>query len=336
MRAAVRHRIIIFMMCAVCLVAGAAFSEISVKIKDLGSIDGLKENQVYGYGLVVGLQGTGDTKSPLTQATLKNLLKNLGMENDEIESRNTAAVLVTAQLPPFVRIGDRVDITVSSLGDAKSLEGGILVQSPLRGADNLAYVAAQGPLSVPGNGNGRRSVKTVAVISNGGVVERGIKPEIVVNDSIFLVLRHWDYSMADRIIKAITEKYSGIEPVMTDNGKIRVPIKKDMGLPEFIASIESIEIAPSLKARVVVCERDGTIVTGGEVRISGSMVSRKGMTIEIENSGKKVSASMIEESATVKGLVDALNSIGATTGDIIAILKALKAAGALHAELIVR
>lgn len=312
-------------------------AEVTVKVKDLTFIDGLKENQVYGYGLVVGLQGTGDTKkSPITKSSLQNLLKNLGMEGDDVASANTAAVLVTATLPAFVRVGDRIDVEVSSIGDAKSLEGGILIQSPLRGGDGVVYAVAQGPLSVAKPRGERRMVRTVAQIAAGAVVERAIEPEIMSEGNIYLVLKDWDYAVADRIIKAIAAKYPESKPEMANGGRVRIGVVGEVPLSEFISSIENIEIEPSNKARVVVNERDGTIVTGGAVKISSAMVSRDGLTVEIKETGKKAHAAEVSDAATVKELVDALNAIGATTADIIAILKALEVSGALHAELIVR
>ncbi|OHD66121.1 MAG: hypothetical protein A2176_04095 [Spirochaetes bacterium RBG_13_51_14] len=319
------------------ILASTGRAEVSVKVKDLSFIDGLKENQIYGYGLVVGLQGTGDTrKSPLTKSSLKNVLKNLGMEGDDVASVNTAAVLVTAKLPPFVRIGDRIDVTVSSIGDAKSIDGGILIQSPLRGADDAIYAVAQGPLSLPKMTGSRRTVRTVAQIAGGAVIEREINPEIVFDDTIFIVLREWDYTVANSIIKAVAGKYQDAKPEMAKGGKILIHLVKDVSLPEFISTIENIEITPAYRAKVVVNERDGTIVTGGGVKISAAMVSREGLTVEVKETGKKVSASEVNDSATVKELVDSLNAIGATTADIISILKALEVSGALHAELIVR
>ncbi|MCP4134148.1 MAG: flagellar basal body P-ring protein FlgI [bacterium] len=313
-----------------------AAPEVTVKIKDISSIDGLKVNQVFGYGLVVGLQGTGDTKSPLTRVSLKNLLKNLGMEGEDFVSKNTAAVLLTARLPAFVRVGDKIDITVSSIGDAKSLEGGILVQSGLKGANNVTYVVAQGSLSVAKPKGRGRGVKTVAAVSGGGVVEKNIDPEIIIKDSIFIVLREWDYSVADRIVKAVLEKYPASKPEMTNSGKIKVAVVKNIPLSEFVSSIEELEIEPSFKAKIVIRERDGTIVAGGNVKISEAMVSKEGVTVEIVDSDKRAAVSLLKESGTVKDLVDALNAIGASTTDIISILKALKESGALHAELVIK
>jgi flagellar P-ring protein FlgI len=171
----------------------AVFAEVRVKVKDIAFIDGLKENQIVGYGLVVGLSGSGDTKINVTQESLKNLLKNLGLEEkDLIKSRNVAAVIVTAQLPPFVRIGDRVDVTISSIGDAKSLEGGTLVQSALKGADDQIYAVAQGPLAGIKQSRGAgRPVKTTAFGVRLGIVERAIDAKYVDNNIVSLVLKEF-------------------------------------------------------------------------------------------------------------------------------------------------
>ncbi|HPI14937.1 MAG TPA: flagellar basal body P-ring protein FlgI [Spirochaetota bacterium] len=331
----------VFMMIA--LSAPAALGQATVKVKDIAFIDGLKENQVFGFGLVMGLQGTGDSQSVLTQSALKNLLKNIGLQEDEnIKSKNTAAVLVTGKLEPFVRVGDKITVTVSSIGDAKSLEGGVLVQSPLRGADNAIYAVAQGSLSFDEPARGRKSVKTAARIVNGGIVEREIEPEIIVENGISLVMKNWDFFEADQIIKAISGKYPDAKPDMAKGGKIRLSLPENVAFAEFISTVENIEITPGNRARVLVNEKDGTIVMGGDVRISEAVVSKDGVTIRVEK-GKgtekgpdKASVAHFKASSTVKDLVDSLNYIGASTRDIISILKALKDAGALHAELIVR
>ena len=312
-------------------------AEVTVKIRDIAAVDGQKTNQVFGYGLVVGLQGTGDSKSPLTMASLRNLLKNLGLEGDNFVSKNAAAVLVTASLPAFSRVGEKVDVTVSSIGDAKSLEGGMLVQSPLKGADGEIYVVAQGSLVMEKPSAKGKTVRTVAAISGGGMIEREIVPEIVTAaNRINFVLRKQDYSAADAIMKAVKEQYPESAPEMASDGRISVLVAKDVPLPEFISTIENLEITTGEPARVVIDERSGTIVAGGDVKVSDAMVSREGVTVEIQGTDRKGSAVHIKESATVKDLVDALNSINAGTGDIIAIMKALKEAGALHGELVIR
>jgi len=335
-------RIPAFIVCMMML-ALAARAEVMVKLRDISYVDGLKENQLMGFGIVVGLPGTGDTRSALTKTSLRNLLKNMGIEGDDIGSKNTAAVMVTATLPAFARVGDRVDITVSSIGDAKSLEGGILVQSPLRGADDRVYVAAQGTLSMDGAGapGGRtKTVKTVGSISGGGIVERESLPEYGADSAIQVVLENWDFTMASRIVKALNDAFPESKAAIAKGGKIKLVVPKETSVDEFIAKIEAIEVPASARARVVVDERSGTIVMGGAVRISEVVVSKEGMTVRIEKKDKgsagTTSVAHIKDVATVKDLVDALGSIGASTRDIIAILKAMDEAKALHAELIIR
>jgi len=331
----------IFLASIIAFIPVSLTGEVSVKVKNICFIDGYKTNQVYGYGIVVGLQGTGDSKSSLTKNSLKNLLSSMGLQDTEPVTKNTAAVILSATVPPNLRIGEKIDVSVSSVGDAKSLAGGILVQSSLKGGDGNVYAAAQGRISLPNTENTRSSIKTSGIITGGGVVERDIKPEFIFKTAddknfLYLVLTKWDYATADKLIKALKEKLSNSEISLGENGKISITIDDSIPLTEFISSIEDIEIVPELRATVVVNEKDGTIVTGGNVTISEAMVSRKGMTIQIDSSNKKFSAAVLKDSATVKDLVDSLNAIGANTEDIISILKALKDSGALHADLIVK
>ncbi len=311
-----------------------------MRVKDLAVIDGLKENQVTGFGLVVGLQGTGDSRVQVTQASLRNVLKNMGLEEGQtLQAKNVASVMLPAQLPPFVRVGDRIDITVSSIGDAKSLEGGILIQSPLRGADDTIYIVAQGQLAAPQpqqQGRRQQGVRTVAAITRGGIVERAIEPQYVRDNKLTLVLKDWDFAIADEIIKGIAAKYANARPAMGRNGTIELEVPADVALSEFIAGVQDIEVSPRYNARVVINERDGTIVMGGEVRLSEARVSRNGITIKIEGDEKRGAAATLAEATTVKDLVESLNYIGLTASDMVSILKALKDAGALHAELIVK
>ena len=318
-----------------------ATAEIPVKVKNLSFIDGYKPNQVYGYGLVVGLAGTGDSKSNLTKSSLKNMLNSIGIQDTNPSTKNTAAVMLSATIPPHLRLGEKIDVYVSSVGDSKSLMGGILIQSPLRGADWNIYVVAQGKVSFPVGEDRRNSVKTSGLISSGGIVEREIKPEFVIKtadnkDALNLVLNRWDYSTADRMLKALKKKLKKSEVSLSENGKIMITIDTEIPLSEFISNIENVEIVPENIAIVVVNERDGTIVTGGNVTISEAMISKKGMMIQVENSDKKINAAYLKDASTVKDIVDSLNAVGATTEDIISILKALKDSGALHADLIVR
>ncbi len=319
---------------------------VTVKVRDLVYIDGFRENQVLGFGIVVGLPGTGDTKSVLTDSSLKNVLKNLGLNSDDaMPSKNTAAVLLTAKLPPFARIGDRVEIMVSSVGNAKSLEGGILVQSPLRAADDKIYIVAQGPLTMSKAGKNSSGVKTVATVVNGGLVERNIEPDFITENTVNIVLREWDFSVANQIITAVKDLYPQSNPEIARGGKIKLAIPRDVLLTEFISKIEDIDVTPLYRSRVVINERDGTIVTGGDVKISEAMVSREGLVIQIKSKAgsetdsgesKKGSAVHMKDTATIKDLVDTLNFAGASTRDTISILRALKDSGALHAELVIK
>jgi len=325
------------------LVTANLYAEVQVKVKNLCSIDGYKYNQVYGYGLVVGLSGTGDSKTSLTRDSIKNLLSSLGIQSEQPVIKNIAAVLVSARLNPHTRVGDKVDVTVSSIGDAKSLEGGLLIQSPLKGANGKTYVVAQGKLEAPIGDSNRRNRKgaTVVRVSNGGIVESEIQPRFIFEDKnkkrfLRLNLRRWDHGNADKIAKSINKKLNNPGAAVGNNGKILVPITGGMPLSEFIGKIMDIEITPELKAKIVIDQRNGVIVSGGNITVSESLVSRKGMTIEIEGTGKKNHAALIKDSTTVKDIVDTLNAIGAKTDDIIAILKALKDSGSLHADMVLR
>ncbi|MFW5807800.1 MAG: flagellar basal body P-ring protein FlgI [Spirochaetota bacterium] len=313
---------------------------VAVKVKDIAYIDGLKENQVFGYGLVVGLQGTGDSRINVTRSSLRNLLKNLGLQEDDVErSRNVAAVLVTARLPVMVRVGDHVDVTVSSIGDAQSVEGGMLIQSPLRGANGQTYVVAQGHVAQGGQqagAAGRNRVRTVGIITNGGIIERDIETTYSRDGTVTLVLDRWDFSLANDIITAVSELYPEASPQIMQNGKITFTIPENVHFSVFIEEILDIEVTPEYGPRVVINEKEGTIVMGGNIRVSEAVVSKDGMKITVNGEERNVSAQHIEDITTVSDVVDALNYTGLSTSDIISILKALKDAGALHAELVIK
>ena len=346
-------------ICIIFTANALLFAELSIKVRELTTVDGLKQNQIYGYGLVTGLAGTGDTKFAFANTTLENFIRNLGIEPEHFKSKNVAAVLITANLDPFVRLGDKINVTVSSIGDAKSLDGGVLVQSPLMGADGNIYATAQGTLEFADStgtrrprslnqtgqlaGNARKKpVKTTARITGGGIIERNITPNIIFRDEnidkewIFLVVDDWDYGLADRIIKAVAKKYPGTEPSMTQSGKIQLTLLKEVPLQELIDGIQQLEVVPPDRPRVVINEKDGTIVAGGNVQVSEALISRDGLIVEINSIDNQTAAQLLNESTTVKDLVDALNAVGAGTGDIISIIKALKNAGAIHAEIIIQ
>lgn len=311
---------------------------VTVKVKDIAYIDGLKKNQVFGYGLVVGLQGTGDSRINVTRSSLRNLLKNLGLEEDDVErSRNVAAVLVTARLPEMVRVGDRLDVTVSSIGDAKSIEGGMLIQSSLRGANGQTYVVAQGHVSgSSGENTSRNRVRTIGLITNGGIVERDMETVYTSDGRVTLVLNDWDFALANDIITKVNEIYPDTNPLIGQNGKITFTIPENVNFSVFIEKILNIEVTPEYGPRVVINEKEGTIVMGGDVRVSEAVVSKDGMKITVNGEETAVAAQQMQDATTVSDVVDALNYTGLTTSEIISVLKALKDAGALHAELIIK
>lgn len=340
----------------------------SVRIKDLADVEGVRSNQLVGLGVVTGLQGTGDKGSMATQM-LRNLMSQFGVTVDDkaVKSKNAAVVNITADLPAFARPGQRIDVTVSAIGDAKSLQGGSLIQTPLKAADGGIYAVAQGPVVVGGftaGGQGATATKnivTVGRIPGGAIVERGVESDYSVGRQISLLLRNPDFTTSDRMARAVNEAFGAIA-YAEDGGRVTVNIPPSYAHSPagFIARLEGITIRPDSTARVVVNERTGTVVMGGDVRISAVAVAHGSLTVQVaespmvsqpqpfsggrtttvprtdvgvqENSAQLIA---LDATSTVKQLVDALNSVGASPRDIIAILQAVKEAGALHGELVV-
>lgn len=349
-----------------------------VAIRDLGRIDGWRPNALVGYGLVTGLAGTGDSaRNRATRQSISNVLAQFGLyvPIDQVQSRNAAAVMVTANLPPFARPGDRLDVTVTSIGDAKSLLGGALLLTPLRGPDNRVHVLAQGALAVGGyqydlNGNlQQKNHPTVGTVPLGGTVEQGVDTRIVsAGGTMSFVLADPDYAMASRVAAAINESIGGGIAAARDASsvEIRVPAQaRSDELVGLLTRIEALTVTPVQRARVVINERTGTVVSGGDVRISMITISHGELKVSIitENivsqpllvrqTGPDVRTviapntriNVTESGATslslpgnntVADLVAALAKVKTTTRDMISILQAIKAAGALHAELVIQ
>ncbi|OWY11729.1 flagellar biosynthesis protein FlgA [Thioclava sp. F34-6] len=341
-----------------------------VRIKDIASFEGVRENQLVGYGLVVGLNGTGDTLngSPFTKKSIEGMLERLGVGNlsgDAIKTKNTAAVMVTAKLPPFARRGSTIDVTISSLGNADSLRGGTLIVTPLVGADGEIYAVGQGPVSVAGysaKGNAASivdGVPTVARMENGAIVEKEIDFELNSLNSVRLSLREPDFTTASRVAGVINDKLGHNTAQMLDPSTIEVQAKGKYGVPELLAMIENLPVTPDSVAKVVVDEKSGTIVIGANVRIDQVAISQGGLTVKVKESyavsqPKPISIGQtvvvpetdvqVEERNTqfsvlqggdvsLQDLVDGLNAIGVGARQTISILQAIKAAGALHADL---
>ena len=319
----------------------------AVRIKDLVEMRGVRSNPLVGYGLVIGLPGSGDSKQSLaTNKAVGNLLNRLGAAVDpkDVPTRNTAAVLVTAELPPFARIGDHLDLRISSIGDAKSLEGGTLVLTPLSAADGNVYAVAQGAISQGtsmagaegGQGNKSSAPKTIAV-SKSGTVEREFQSTFIVNGALELSLRNADFTTASRIAQVINETYGEFLADPQNAGLVRVRLPTSAhGNPShnpvsFVSSVEQITVQADSRAYVVINERTGTIISGDNVRILPVAISHGGLQIRVNKELKRIG--QIEGTATVGDLVKALSALGAGPKDLVSILQSLEAAKALKAEI---
>ncbi len=366
MRKSGKYLVFVLLLCFFLpvLPAGAA------RIKDFAHIKGVRSNQLVGYGLVVGLDGTGDDtkKGKFASEAMANMLDKFGISVDPstIDLDNAAAVMLTAELPPFARNGSRLDVLVSSIGDAKSLRGGTLMLTPLRGPDGRVYAMAQGPVSVGGfslGGGGGRQVKnhpTAGRIANGAIVEREPPSTMFVGDDVILTLNRPDFMTASRVAKAINGTFHDSIATPLDAGTIEVspPSRDRKLLIPFLAVLENLQVMPDTRARVVIDERTGTVVVGSQVTIDAVAVAHGDLSIQIsamplvsqpppfsegrtvvaadqqvtvkEDKGKLV---VVPRGVNIDDLVKALNAIGVSPRDLIAIFQAIKASGALHAEL---
>ena len=339
-----------------------------VRIMDITHIKGVRDNQLVGYGIVVGLPGTGDN-SRSTQITNKMMLRNLGTvieQENYIQKGASAAVIVTATVPPFSKNGDKIDVTCSAIADAKSLEGGVLVQTILKAPNGEAVAVAQGPLTVgginkiAGGSSSRTAITTSGRIPGGAIIERDIYTEIGDEDSITLSIDKSDYTLVSRIAQAITP----LAPAQAIDGssvRVKIPQRFMNDRVTFVSLLENLEVSPTLeRAKVVVNERTGTVVIGADVKLLPAAVAHgnitvtvstsndvsqpngfsNGATVGFENSEIEISkapGSLVQMPANsnLNDLVTALNAIGVAPIDLISILQALKKSGSLQAELIV-
>ncbi|WP_240324581.1 flagellar basal body P-ring protein FlgI [Trinickia diaoshuihuensis] len=359
------------------LATAALAAEGTTRVKDLGKLRGWRENALVGYGIVTGLAGTGDSPTnATTRQALSNVFEkfNLSIPASQVQSRNVAVVMVSAQMPPFARAGDSLDVTVSSAGDARSLVGGTLLVAPLQAANGRTYALAQGPIDVGGyrydaNGNVvQKNHPTVGSIPNGATVEVGVTAQTLSPDqTITFDLTDPDYTTASRIATAINAKLGASLARARDAEGVEISVPSDQRdqLVSFVSRIEAVGVEPDRRARVVIDERTGTVVAGGDVRIAPVAISQGDLKISIStynsvsqpiglwggNSGVRtalVSNSTIDvneqlgpgyvppRSNTVADLVQSLARLKTNTRDVISILRAIKAAGALHAELVVQ
>lgn len=374
------NRHICLLVFAVLATAAAVFAEPAaaepVRMKNLGRLAGVRENALVGYGLVTGLAGTGDSpRSQATRQSIANMLARFQVVVDatDVQSRNVAAVMVTAKLQAFARPGDPMDVVVTSIGDARSLAGGTLLMAPLKGADGRVYALAQGEVSVGGyrydvNGNQvQKNHPTVGMVAGGGAVEIGMADDVAppLTKHLTFVLREPDYTTAGRLAEAVNASVGHDVARVRDAGgvDIAVPAEYQASVAPFIVKLETVAVEPDRLARVVVNERTGTVVAGSDVRIDHVVVSQGDLkvTVATENSvsqpllvaqaGAGVRTQLVSNSRlavddkggavvdanqnTVGDLVQALARLHVSTRDVISILQAIKTAGALRAELVV-
>ena len=341
----------------------------SVRVKDVAHIQGVRNNQLVGYGLVVGLNRTGDRQQTFfTTQSLINMLDRLGVTvtAQSLRVENIAAVMITAELSPFVKAGSRLDCTISSIGDARSLQGGILIQTPLKAANGQVYAVAQGAVAIGGfsAGNSINGVQvnhpTVGKVPNGAIVEREVTSDLLNRDHLELVLNESDFTTASRLESGINQKLgSGFARSLDGRTvSIRVPADYKNRMIDLIAELEGIQIETDHKAKVLLNERTGTVVIGRDVRISAIAITHGNLSIQIGtlydvsqpaplSQGQTVVAPsqtvtaqeknsnlvLLKDGSNVEDLVKALNALGVTPRDLVAIFQAIKAAGALQAEL---
>lgn len=350
--------------------ASSAQNNPVVDISSITRIKGVRDNQLIGYGIVIGLNGTGDSsRSEATVQSVANMLKNFGVQVDidGIRSGNIAAVMLTADLPPFTNTGDKIDVTVSSLGDADSLQGGTLLMSPLKAANGDIYAVAQGPISIggynvsSGSNQERTNHPTVGRIPSGALVEKEVKIDLD-DKHLNYLLANPDFETAHRIAEAINNKldFGGIaQAVDAGNVRVEIPETYQWRTTDFIAKVNKIKVRSNVKARVVIDEKTGTIVFSHNARISTVAVAHGNLTVtistsedvsqppsfsegetekttetDIEVESEEGNIVVVEQKNTIQDLVTALNLIGANPRDIVSIIQKIDAAGALHAELV--
>lgn len=323
------------LLCALSVPAMATSS----RIKDLVTIKGVRENALIGYGLVIGLNGTGDGGGEITNTSLKKMFQTLGLNpQKEVTSKNVAAVIVTAKLPAFGRLGQHLDVTVSSIGDASSLAGGTLLVTPLKGGDGQIYAVANGALSIGGLEKGKK-LATTARIPEGGTIEKELETSFNDKKAIRMALNNPDFTTAARVERTINQELGGKYATASDATTIDVIIPNyyERKVVELIANIENFKVIADAAAKIVINERTGTLVAGGDIVLRRSAISHGDLVVEVkggaEGSGKAGSIQMMEQTTTINDLVKALNALGTKPEDLISIFQALKQNGSLLAEI---
>jgi flagellar P-ring protein precursor FlgI len=364
-------RILAVICLGILLVAVGSDAAQAARIKDIANIRGVRQNQLFGYGLVVGLDGSGDgNKSLFTVQSLASMLEKMGVtiDPDDVKVKNVAAVMITADLPPFARTGSRIDVLVNSIGDAKNLQGGTLLLTPLKGADGKVYAVAQGPVSTGGFSYGKgtgtgvqKNFPTVANIVGGALIEREIAHNFNERELLTLALHAPDFTTATRMAQAINAAFGNALASAPDAGtiEVKVPDLYRGRSVELVALIENIGVTPDMVSKIIINERTGTVIMGENVRIATIAIAHGNLSIQVNRQdnvsqplpfsrgGQTVVTSdrelvvqegrnplfLVESGVSIGEVVRALNALGVSPRDLIAIFQALKAAGALQAEL---
>lgn len=312
----------------------------AARLKDIASVKGVRENILIGYGIVVGLKGTGDSGADVTGQSLGRLFSKLGLEvqGNSVKSKNAAAVIVTAKLPPFARVGNGIDVTVSSIGDAGSLEGGTLLVTPLRAGDQNIYAVAQGAVSIGSIADGAsKNFPTVGRVVSGATIEKDVDVNFAAKKNFRLSLHNPDFTTAARVAATINSELGGKFASSRDSGTIDVvvPFNYDGNSVELMAQLENMNVNVDNRARVVLNERTGTIVMGDHVSINPVAIAHGELAIDIQDSKSKSKGGRVLElksGASVSDLVKALNALGVQPKDLTAIFQTLKQVGALQAD----
>jgi flagellar P-ring protein FlgI len=374
-----RNLLLCCFVCWACIFSLAAAASVTAsaarvklsRVKDVATVEGIRDNQLIGYGIVVGLRGTGDSQQTVFPIqTLVSTLERMGVnlqqspQLNNMRTQNMASVFISATMPAFTRPGNKIDITVSSAGDARSLEGGLLLLSPLFGPDGQIYAEAQGPLVLGGyavgaNGNLRQyNHPTTARVPDGAMVERPVNLDLSKMHSLSLLLNEADFRTAERMASAINKEMARSMAHAVDSRRITLDVGPSEDIPALLAEVESVEVETYPRAKVVVNERTGTVVIGGDVRLQPVSILHGGLSVNVvteyqvsqpnpfgqgttqvvpqttvQAQDQPVNRIELKQGATVDNLVENLQQIGATARDIISILQAMKEAGALEAEL---
>ncbi len=370
----------IFIFLSAILIMAFSISSKADRLKDLTSIAGIRTNQLLGYGLVVGLSGTGDGNTKLVQQSMQSMVSQLGLSTDAsgLNGKNAASVMITAELPPFIKPGQNIDVTVSTMGAAKSLRGGTLLMTPLKGADGQTYAIAQGNLVVGGfgveGGDGSSlivNIPTVGRIPRGATVEKMVDMPFLNNEFLILNLHQGDFTTATKLSEAVNTIFGPKVAVPLDATSVRVRAPMDPAQKvTFVSLLENIELEPARpSAKVVVNARSGTIVIGGDVRVTPAAVTHGSLTVQVKEDttvtpgtqivgalGNQIAgggeavqtpdtemdvteemarAFVFDPGVELSTIVDAMNAVGASSADLVAILEALREAGALRAQLVI-